>query len=104
MANDHAPHRILVADDQADVLEALRLLLKAEGYQIETVKSPAAVIKAVEARDFDLAIIAVGGIAAFAALDYTRNLKSLRVPGRLLRPTLPVATNVVAACTVRRAA
>ncbi len=56
-ANDPAPHRILVADDQADVLEALRLLLKAEGYQIETVKSPAAVIKAVEARDFDLAII-----------------------------------------------
>jgi CheY-like chemotaxis protein len=39
-ANDPAPHRILIADDQADVLEALRLLLKAEGYQIETVKSP----------------------------------------------------------------
>ena len=57
MANDHAPHRILVADDQADVLEALRLLLKAEGYQIETVKSPSAVMKAIEARDFDLAII-----------------------------------------------
>lgn len=55
--HDHPPHRILVADDQADVLEALRLLLKAEGYQIETVKSPAAVIKAVEGRDFDLAII-----------------------------------------------
>jgi len=56
-ANDPAPHRILVADDQPDVLEALRLLLKAEGYQIETVKSPAAVLKAVEARDFSLAII-----------------------------------------------
>ena len=56
-AHDPAPHRILVADDQADVLEALRLLLKAEGYQIETAKSPAAVLKAVEARDFALAII-----------------------------------------------
>jgi DNA-binding NtrC family response regulator len=56
-ANDPAPHRILVADDQPDVLEALRLLLKAEGYQIETAKSPAAVLKAVEARDFALAII-----------------------------------------------
>ncbi len=56
-ANDPAPHRILVADDQPDVLEALRLLLKAEGYQIETAKSPAAVLKAVEARDFSLAII-----------------------------------------------
>ncbi len=51
------PHRILVADDQPDVLEALRLLLKAEGFQIETAKSPAAVLKAVEARDFSLAII-----------------------------------------------
>jgi DNA-binding NtrC family response regulator len=56
-ANDPAPHRILVADDQPDVLEALRLLLKAEGYQIETAKSPAAVLKAIEARDFSLAII-----------------------------------------------
>jgi DNA-binding NtrC family response regulator len=56
-ANDPAPHRILVADDQPDVLEALRLLLKAEGYAIETAKSPAAVLKAVEARDFSLAII-----------------------------------------------
>ena len=56
-ANDPAPHRILVADDQPDVLEALRLLLKAEGYSIETAKSPAAVLKAVEARDFSLAII-----------------------------------------------
>lgn len=56
-ANDPAPHRILVADDQPDVLEALRLLLKGEGYQIETAKSPAAVLKAIEARDFSLAII-----------------------------------------------
>ena len=56
-ANDSASHRILVADDQPDVLEALRLLLKAEGYQIETAKSPAAVLKAIEARDFSLAII-----------------------------------------------
>ncbi len=54
---DPTAHRILVADDQADVLEALRLLLKAEGYQIETAKSPAAVLRAIEAREFSLAII-----------------------------------------------
>ncbi|HYC70452.1 MAG TPA: sigma-54 dependent transcriptional regulator [Opitutaceae bacterium] len=66
-ANDPAPTRILIADDQTDVLEALRLLLKAEGYQIETVKSPAAVIKAVEARDFALALI---------DLNYTRDTTS----------------------------
>jgi DNA-binding NtrC family response regulator len=56
-ATDTSIHRILIADDQADVLEALRLLLKAEGYQIETVKSPAAVIKALEARDFSLVLM-----------------------------------------------
>ena len=36
--------RILVADDQPDVLEALRLLLKAEGFQLETADSPAAAL------------------------------------------------------------
>ncbi len=51
------PHRILVADDQPDVLEALRLLLKSEGYAIETVKSPAAVIKAIEARDYAMVLM-----------------------------------------------
>jgi DNA-binding NtrC family response regulator len=56
-ATDTSIHRILVADDQADVLEALRLLLKGEGYQIETVKSPAAVIKALEARDYSLVLM-----------------------------------------------
>jgi len=56
-ATDTSIHRILIADDQADVLEALRLLLKAEGYQIETVKSPAAVTKALEARDFSLVLM-----------------------------------------------
>src|SRR5579875_1860237 len=66
MKNDSAP-RILVADDQTDVLEALRLLLKGEGYQIECATSPAAVISALEARDFDVAII---------DLNYTRDTTS----------------------------
>ena len=47
--------RILIADDQPDVLEALRFLLKAEGYQIEAVSSPAAVVNALETRDYDVA-------------------------------------------------
>jgi DNA-binding NtrC family response regulator len=49
--------RILIADDQADVLEALRLLLKSEGYQTETVDSPAACLRALEQRDFDVVLI-----------------------------------------------
>lgn len=56
-APESSAPRILIADDQPDVLEALRLLLKCEGYQIEAVKSPAAVIKAVETRDFAMALI-----------------------------------------------
>jgi DNA-binding NtrC family response regulator len=49
--------RILVADDQSDITEALRLLLKGEGYQTEAAKSPAAVIKAIEARDYALLLM-----------------------------------------------
>jgi DNA-binding NtrC family response regulator len=48
--------RILIADDQLDVLEALRLLLKREGYRIETVTSPDAALSALRARDFDLVL------------------------------------------------
>jgi DNA-binding NtrC family response regulator len=49
--------RVLIADDQADVLEALRLLLKSAGYQTETVDSPAACLRALEHRDFDVVLI-----------------------------------------------
>lgn len=49
--------RLLIADDQPDVLAALRLLLKSEGYQVETVSSPAAVLKSLAGQDYDLVII-----------------------------------------------
>ena len=39
--------RVLIADDQPDVIEALRLLLKAEGFQLETASSPAGVLAAI---------------------------------------------------------
>ena len=51
------PARILIADDQPDVLEALRLLLKSEGYQIETANSPAGILKALELRDYDVVLM-----------------------------------------------
>jgi len=63
---DSAP-RILIADDQADVLEALRLLLKGEGYQIESATSPAGIISALESRDFDVVLM---------DLNYTRDTTS----------------------------
>jgi DNA-binding NtrC family response regulator len=49
--------RILVADDQADVLAALRLLLKAERFAIETASSPAGVLKAVDSQDLDVVLM-----------------------------------------------
>jgi DNA-binding NtrC family response regulator len=54
--NSPPPH-ILVADDQPDVREALRLLLKGEGYAIETASSPAAVLAAVQRSDFDAVLL-----------------------------------------------
>src|SRR5215212_3103879 len=56
-ASDSNVHRILIADDQPDVLEALRLLLKGEGYRIETVTSPVDVMPALETGDFDLLLM-----------------------------------------------
>jgi len=45
--------RVLIADDQRDILEALTLLLKGEGYDVESATSPRAVLAAVHAREFD---------------------------------------------------
>ena len=59
--------RILIADDQPDVLEALRFLIKGEGYQAEAVNSPAGILEAVESRDFD---------AVLMDLNYTRDTTS----------------------------
>ena len=55
MRSDSRTPCILIADDQPDVLEALRFLVKGEGYQAESVNSPRAVIDAVESRDFGIA-------------------------------------------------
>lgn len=49
--------RTLIADDQPDVLAALRLLLRSAGYQTEAVSSPAAVLDAIRDRDFDVVLM-----------------------------------------------
>ncbi len=79
--------RILIADDQIDVIEALRLLLKSEGFQIETAQSPQQIMTALEARDFDVLLM---------DLNYTRDTTSgqegLDLLSRLqmLDATLPI--------------
>ena len=82
-----APCRLLVADDQPDVLEALRLLLKGEGYQIDTAASPAGVVAALEDKEFDVVLM---------DLNYARDTTSgqegldLLHTVRTMDPTLPV--------------
>lgn len=52
-----APPRVLIADDQADLLDALRLLLKADGMQMEAVTSPEAALAALTSRPYDLLLM-----------------------------------------------
>src|SRR5436305_8124248 len=59
--------RILICDDQPDVLEALRFLLKRDGYKTESAESPRQALQMIENRDYDLAII---------DLNYTRDTTS----------------------------
>ena len=67
MKHGGEPSRILIADDQADVLAALRLLLKGEGFLVETVSSPNHAVAALEEQDFDAVLI---------DLNYTRDTTS----------------------------
>jgi sigma-B regulation protein RsbU (phosphoserine phosphatase) len=70
--------RILIADDQQDVLDALRLLLKGHGYSIETVNSPADLLSAVARQDFDILLIDLN-----YARDTTSGREGLDVLSRL---------------------
>ena len=49
--------RVLVADDQSDVLQAIRLLLKGAGHTAETVDSPSGLLRAAESRPFDVILM-----------------------------------------------
>jgi phosphoserine phosphatase RsbU/P len=48
---------VLIADDQPDILEALRLFLKTHGYVIETASSPAAILRALNSNQYDLVLM-----------------------------------------------
>ncbi len=81
------PARVLVADDQADVVEAVRLLLKLEGFDVDGVGSPGAVLAAVERGGHDVALIDLN-----YARDTTSGAEGLDLLAQLRRadPTLPV--------------
>src|SRR5262245_18686968 len=79
--------RTLIADDQPEVLEALRLLLKREGFEPSVVSSPDEIVEALQARPFDLLLM---------DLNYARDTTSGQEGLDLLRQiqaldaTLPV--------------
>lgn len=81
------PCRLLVADDQPHILEAIRLLLKPEGYELEMTRTPALAIETLTQGDFDGALI---------DLNYTRDTTSgsegLELVDRMkeLDPHLPI--------------
>jgi len=78
---------VIIADDQSDIVEALRLLLKAEGYRTATAHVPEGVLALLEKEQADAALI---------DLNYTRDTTSgregldLLSRIRALDPTLPV--------------
>lgn len=79
--------RILIADDQRDVLEALRILLKSEGHQTDAVTSLSAVFNSLQKKDYALLMM---------DLNYTRDTTSGReglevIPQiQAIDPTLPI--------------
>jgi DNA-binding NtrC family response regulator len=81
MNAERAQPHILVADDQADVLEALRLLLKSNGFGVETVSSPGAALAALERRDYDAMLLDMNytrdTTSGTEGLDLLRTLQSL---------------------------
>ena len=101
------PPRILIADDQPDVAEALRFLFKTEGWKVEVVNSPDRALESIRREEFDLLL---------ADLNYSRDTTSgaeglelvSRVPA--VDPTLPIvvmtawATVDVAVEAMRRGA
>jgi DNA-binding NtrC family response regulator len=81
------PIRILIADDQPDVVEALFLLTKHAGYSAMTTTSPAGVLAAVEAETFDVLLMDLN-----YARDTTSGREGFDLLGRIqgVDPTLPI--------------
>ena len=79
--------RTLIADDDADILTALHLLLKNDGYEPETVSSPAAVLEAIARSQFDVVLIDLN-----YARDTTSGREGIDLISRIqaLDPSLPI--------------
>jgi DNA-binding NtrC family response regulator len=61
------PPRVLAADDQQHILDAIEILLRPQGYQVETARSPALAREALASASYDALLI---------DLNYTRDTTS----------------------------
>lgn len=77
-----APRRILIADDQPDILVALRLVLKGAGWEVVEASAPGGIIQAVSTRELDLVLL---------DMNYRRDTTS---GGEGLAPRHPKGTTV----------
>ena len=80
-----AQPRILIADDQPDLLDALRLLLKGAGIGMDAVTSPEAVVDAVAGEKYDLLLM---------DLNYSRDTTSGREGLELIPKVRAIAARV----------
>ena len=85
--NEVVVPRALIADDQSDVLIALQLLLKGEGFQIESASSPASILEKVTANKYDVLLMDMN-----YARDTTSGREGLDLIARIrdLDQSLPV--------------
>ena len=81
------PYKLLIADDQPQILEALRLLLKPEGYQLEMVRTPSLLLEALAHDTFDGVLIDLN-----YSRDTTSGQEGLELVARIkeIDPQLPV--------------
>jgi DNA-binding NtrC family response regulator len=82
-----ASPRLLVADDQPDVLEAVKMLARANGFDVRTATSPSAVQAICEAEDIDVCLVDLN-----YARDTTSGIEGMTLIAKLreLDPTLPI--------------
>ena len=80
-------HQILVADDQNDVVESLRMLLKGEGFEVDTASSPQGVLEAILFRSYDVLLLDMN-----YARDTTSGGEGLELLSHIqkLKPHMPV--------------
>jgi DNA-binding NtrC family response regulator len=67
MSHGQKPYQVLVVDDQPAVLDALKLLLGSDGFEVETVRSPRVALECISQREYDSLLL---------DLNYTRDTTS----------------------------